>query len=62
MADGRRKHDWQQTSSIIAKIHNVNVSKRSDLISPEDVDPTITKARQPMKISIKFLKGQFTKK
>lgn len=38
MADGA----WRPFSSIIAKMHNVNIQKRSDAITPDSVNPYST--------------------
>lgn len=40
LADAKRKHDWSQTAQLIAKLHNVNCAKRSDLRDPAEFDPT----------------------
>jgi hypothetical protein len=39
MAEKRRSADWDTTSSLIAKIHNVACLKRTDMISPTDIHP-----------------------
>jgi len=39
MAEARERSEWNRTSVLVAKLHNVNQIKRSDLISFEDVHP-----------------------
>lgn len=39
MADGRRHDEWERTSWLLAKLHNVHCGKASDLIAPVDVNP-----------------------
>jgi hypothetical protein len=36
---GRIMYDWDHTSNIVAKIHNANVSTKSDLKSPDFFHP-----------------------
>lgn len=39
IADEARSADsWERASFLIAKVHNVNCSKRSDMVRPEDVN------------------------
>lgn len=40
MADARRKHDWAQTAFILSKIHNSNISKKSEAKGADFFDPT----------------------
>jgi len=30
---------WEHTAWLIAKLHNVNCTKKSDLVMPDDVNP-----------------------
>lgn len=39
MAYGRQSAEWKRTAAIVAKIHNVNAAKKSDLLRTEDIDP-----------------------
>jgi hypothetical protein len=39
MAEKRRWADWDTTSSLIAKLHNVHCAKRSDMITPDQIHP-----------------------
>jgi len=39
MAEARERSEWNRASVLIAKLHNVNQIKRSDLIGFEDIHP-----------------------
>lgn len=39
MADARRDEQWDHTSFLIAKLHNVNCAKRSDQKEPDHFHP-----------------------
>ena len=39
MADGKRGHDWDQSSMVIAKIHNMHIANSSDAISASSIHP-----------------------
>lgn len=39
MAYGRQQFAWDQTASLMAMIHNANISKRSQAKSPIDFHP-----------------------
>jgi hypothetical protein len=39
MSDGKERSDWNKFSVLIATIHNVNCSKKSDAISFQDIHP-----------------------
>lgn len=39
-ADARQKAEWERTSWLLAKLHNVNCGRRSDMVSPNDLNPT----------------------
>jgi len=45
MVDGHQTAAWNHTCSIIAKIHNVNCTKKGDLIRPQDIHPLLNKNR-----------------
>ena len=44
MGKGKSKDNWNHTSAIIAKVHNVNCTKKKDLIKPEEINPHIVAA------------------
>lgn len=39
MADGKRREQWGHTSHVLAKLHNVNCTKREDLKEPWEFNP-----------------------
>ena len=50
MAEAKERSEWNRFSVLIAKLHNVNQVKRSDLISFEQVHPFyIRKSGLPIK-------------
>lgn len=40
LADGRRKHDWAQTATVLAMLHNTRAFGRGLAKQPADYDPT----------------------
>ena len=50
MAEAKERSEWNRFSVLIAKLHNVNQTKKSDLISFEQAHPFyLQQANQPMK-------------
>jgi len=39
MSEGRSQADWAHTSKILAMIHNVNCSKKSEMKSADEFNP-----------------------
>lgn len=39
MWEGKARAEWDHTSWTIAKLHNVNCAKESDLITPDEINP-----------------------
>ena len=39
MFAARQANDWDHTAALLAKIHNVNVTKSSDTITPAACNP-----------------------
>jgi len=39
MALGRRRDAWDHTAKIVAKVHNVNCTKKSDQVDPAELNP-----------------------
>jgi hypothetical protein len=46
MAEGRREHDWNRTSSEIATLMNVNRGSSSPVIHPDSINPMVPKKRR----------------
>ena len=44
MGKGKSKDNWNHTSAIIAKVHNVNCTKKRDLIKPDEINPHVVAA------------------
>ena len=40
----RGEFEWDQTSQIVAMLHNVNCAKKSDMVIPGDLNPYATKS------------------
>lgn len=52
MAEGRDRAEWRRFSTLMALIHNVNCSKKSDTKRPSDFDPyTIRTPRPKLKVA-----------
>ena len=58
MADGKRKDAWYHTAAIIAKVHNVNCSKKSELKKPTAFHPYMQ--QKASKVTGKISVAQFT--
>ena len=43
MSEGKSQANWAHTSAIIAKIHNANCAKKSDMKNPDVFNPHRTK-------------------
>jgi hypothetical protein len=39
MTEGKQRADWNHTAAVLAKLHNVNCAKKSDLKTPADFHP-----------------------
>jgi len=63
MAEGRQRHDWRQTSTVLAMLANTaaNRTKKHRVAEPSDFDPFAKRAVAGPKIKIADLKGRFTK-
>lgn len=47
MAEGRDRSEWRRFSALMALIHNVNCSKKSDAKRPSDFDPYAERRPRP---------------
>jgi len=46
MAEAHERSEWNRAAVLIAKVHNVNQVRRSDLIGFEDVHPHFLRKRE----------------
>lgn len=59
MAEARLQSEWDRTASLLAKIHNVNCSKTSDMIrDPAALNPL--RAPKVPKMSLKTVRKMMT--
>lgn len=68
MSEARGRHEWGQTAFILAKLHNVNCTKESDCITPDDCNPYVLAERgkkpaesQTIMVPITALKDVFVR-
>jgi len=47
MSEGRGRLEWNQTSAVLAQIHNANCEK-GQAIQPDDLNPYVAKKKQPV--------------
>lgn len=47
MAEGRDRAEWRRFAALMALIHNVNCSKKSDTKRPSDFDPYVLRKPRP---------------
>jgi hypothetical protein len=59
ISDGRRHHDWGQTSSLIAAIYEVNrdPKRRRKPFSPSDFNPLLKANLKAVPITVSQLAG-----
>lgn len=63
MAEARQKHDWSQTSSLMALIANAHRDpKKHGPFKPTDFDPTSRSQSQPLRVDVAVLKDVFIDK
>ena len=67
MAEGAQKERWNHTASLVAKLHNVNCTRKPDMIRAEEVHPFMGKKRSSRGIpltrgNLRSLKSWATKR
>ena len=56
LAEARSRHDWSQSSALLAMIANVNRDpKKSKKFKPADFDPHVRKQKDPLVLKTKDL-------
>lgn len=62
MAEARQRDEWDRCSAVVAMVHNVNCTKRSDMRPPASFNP-LRKGRPKaeMVVPISALKQRFLK-
>lgn len=46
MSEARGRFAWEQTASLLAKIHNVNCTKENERLTPGDCNPYVLAERK----------------
>jgi hypothetical protein len=52
MGRAKQKDEWERTSWLLAKIHNVNCTRSSDTVEPSEVNPMRPRRRRGKGIQV----------